>query len=252
MKSILGTIFFTCLSAFGATERQMTPTVYYKPVYNLDEQTCKPSELVKIFHHKGHELATACPDVYESCAIQGSCLLLSTDKVTGELQELHLNYFKKQKDIHTFFETDIEKCPTSFGASRKCLKPFKSVAADPALYPFGTKIYVPAADGVTLPDGSQHDGTFVVEDTGGDIDGTSRFDFYTGDMSFDDPENPFYKIELTNKTKSFDYLVYEDIFEVEVYRRLVSGITFKMPTENPEPPVESPEPNTPGLSTGRP
>lgn len=47
------------------------------------------------------------------------------------------------------------------------------------LVPVGTRVYIKECDGLRLPDGSTHDGWFVVNDTGGAIFG-AHFDMFTG------------------------------------------------------------------------
>ena len=59
-----------------------------------------------------------------------------------------------------------------------CLDPYYSVAADLDIYKLGTVVYVPSFVGVLLPSGVNHDGYFVVRDSGSSIKGYGRFDFF--------------------------------------------------------------------------
>ncbi|MBI3270742.1 MAG: hypothetical protein HYZ53_17195 [Planctomycetes bacterium] len=59
------------------------------------------------------------------------------------------------------------------------LLPFRSVAVDKKELPIGSKLYLPAARGVRLPDGTVHDGIFYAQDVGGGIKG-KRFDIFIG------------------------------------------------------------------------
>ena len=81
-----------------------------------------------------------------------------------------------------------------------CLVPFFSVAAElsATTYHRGDLIFVPAvkAANIQLPNGKIHPGYFIVQDTGHAFEnaGLGRFDFYTGNFSATDPQNPFAKI----------------------------------------------------------
>lgn len=83
-----------------------------------------------------------------------------------------------------------------YGVKRNIpLLPFRTLAADigiekyknadprwkgkGGLVPPGTRVYIKEYDGLYLPDGSVHDGWFVVNDTGGGIYG-AHFDVFTG------------------------------------------------------------------------
>jgi membrane-bound lytic murein transglycosylase len=73
------------------------------------------------------------------------------------------------------------------------LVPFRTLAADIGRYkksepswkgkgglvPPGTRVYIREYDGIQLPDGTRHDGWFVVNDTGGGIFG-AHFDVFVG------------------------------------------------------------------------
>lgn len=90
-------------------------------------------------------------------------------------------------DDHCFFEVDKEKYPSGVGSQNNPLHPWRSVAADQRILPFGTKIYVRELDGLCLPPtdrfdpedegfiwdevcrGYKHDGCVVVDDVGGSI-----------------------------------------------------------------------------------
>mgnify|MGYP003677004486 CR=1 FL=1 len=87
--------------------------------------------------------------------------------------------------------------PSSFpygtGSRSNPLRPFRTIACDlgwvdgsrpwvPGGYPeFGQQLYIPAADGVVLPDGTVHDGIFTCEDTGGAVTG-NHIDVFLGPM----------------------------------------------------------------------
>ena len=68
-------------------------------------------------------------------------------------------------------EMDTEKYPYGKCCRGDAVVPYRTVAADPQTYPYGTRLYIPMFDQLTMPDGSVHDGYFVVVDTGGKIRG---------------------------------------------------------------------------------
>ncbi len=76
------------------------------------------------------------------------------------------------------------EAPFGYGYGNTPLKPFRSVAVDPTVVPLGTKLYIPAAKGVKLPDGTVHDGVFFADDIGSMII-DRKIDFFTsfGDQS---------------------------------------------------------------------
>ena len=65
---------------------------------------------------------------------------------------------------------------------RYCLLSHHSIAADNKHHKIGDVIYIPAADGLTLPDGTTHWGYFIVLDTGGSFIniGDQRVDLFVG------------------------------------------------------------------------
>lgn len=66
------------------------------------------------------------------------------------------------------------------GNRKNPLVPWVHVAADQSLYPFGSRVFVPAAVGYVTPEGKVLDGYFWVGDTGGAIKGKLRFDLFVG------------------------------------------------------------------------
>ena len=51
------------------------------------------------------------------------------------------------------------------------LKPYKSIAVDPKIIPWGTLVYIPKADGMEIPGKTEkHNGIFLAQDSGDAID----------------------------------------------------------------------------------
>ncbi len=96
--------------------------------------------------------------------------------------------------------------PYGTGSRSNPLRPFRTIACDLGWvggsrpwvaggYPaFGQRLYIPAADGVVLPDGTVHDGIFTCEDTGGAVTGNHIDVFlgpFAGSMTDAIERNPF-------------------------------------------------------------
>ncbi len=74
---------------------------------------------------------------------------------------------------------EVVRCPNGLGTAGYHLIPYRSVAVDRDVVPIGTPLYLPAAVGAKLPDGTVHDGRFWAHDVGGGIDGW-HLDLFTG------------------------------------------------------------------------
>lgn len=74
--------------------------------------------------------------------------------------------------------------PWGIGVQNRALEPFRSIAVDKNVIGYGSWVYVPALDGVTIPAGAwggafEHDGCLQAADTGSAIVG-KHFDFFVG------------------------------------------------------------------------
>ncbi len=96
------------------------------------------------------------------------------------------------------------------GVRRYKLIPYRTIAVDPNVTPYGSIVYIPAARGtvITLPDGSQttHDGYFFAGDTGGAIKGT-HIDVYIGTAK----RNPFSWVKSRESGTFEAYIVNDPI-----------------------------------------
>jgi 3D (Asp-Asp-Asp) domain-containing protein len=94
----------------------------------------------------------------------------------------------------SFREITPDAIGKGFGTANKIpMDPYRTLAADlgrtskddpryrgkGGLVPVGTRVYIKELDGVSLPDGSIHDGWCIVNDTGGGIFG-AHFDVFIG------------------------------------------------------------------------
>ncbi|WP_409479213.1 3D domain-containing protein [Pseudobdellovibrio sp. HCB154] len=189
--------------------KYITPTIYHVADYSsLNVSQCSEKTEISLRKSKDNFVKVpVCRKAFKGCALQGSCYI----QVDG--QKTMINYHKKVNGVVQFMLVDRSVCKHGLGDSSDkkqsfktmCLDPFYSVAADTDIYPLGAVVYIPAVRGASLPDGSVHDGYFVVRDTGGGIDGRGRFDFFTGDVGLN-ASNPFSNLGLGGES-NFDYFI---------------------------------------------
>lgn len=177
---------------------RLHPTVYYFPVINEDKRKCDRNYILR--DEEGEKILSLCESTRASCRLQGSCAIIQDGK--KRTFNIKGNYNGKER----FFETSKDVCRFGFGVKSSCLDPFYTVAADLSIYRPGDVIYVPLARNIELPDGSKHSGYFIVRDTGRNIIGKARFDFFTGHIPWRDDENPFSKAGLANKANRFQFM----------------------------------------------
>ncbi|AZZ38267.1 hypothetical protein CIK05_02845 [Bdellovibrio sp. qaytius] len=191
----------------------ITPTIYYIGDYSgVKSSQCSETTEISLRREKSDIVKmNLCNKAFNGCKMQGSCYI----DIDG--QKTMINYHKKLDDGKIqFMLVDRAHCKYGMGDSsdakhsfsEMCLDPFYSVAADNSIYPLGTVIYIPTVAGTVLPDGSTHDGYFIVRDSGGNIDGNGRFDFFTGDFGLN-ASNPFLDLGLGGES-NFDYQVVSD------------------------------------------
>jgi 3D (Asp-Asp-Asp) domain-containing protein len=78
----------------------------------------------------------------------------------------------------TCFKTlALEQHPLGAGVQGRPLEPFRSIAVDPRYIPIGAPVYVPELVGITMPDGTRHDGCLRADDMGGAIK-EHKLDFF--------------------------------------------------------------------------
>lgn len=187
------------------SKKLITPTVYYIPRY--DQSTTACAQTVNMKAKDGSVLATVCKNVYDSCLMQGTCLI----KTSGQTKLINVG--SKVDGERRFVVVDQSQCFYGRGAVRDsvkthslmCLDPYFSVAADLKIYRLGEVIYIPSFTGVMLPDGTIHDGHFIVRDSGGSINGYGRFDFFSGFDSPKDGANPLVFHEFIDKGTHVPY-----------------------------------------------
>lgn len=177
----------------------MTPTIYYKPTIHLGKTKCTTSHLREILSPEGVTLATLCDSDYRTCLMQGSCFVEDEGVLTS------YNYHSTKEGVARFIITDLKKCPYGYGVNSVCLDPYFSVAADLKIHKVGDVIYVPRLVGVEMPNGEVHDGFLVIRDAGGSINGSHRFDFFTGFLNHKDKKNPMARLGFGDPRSRIHY-----------------------------------------------
>lgn len=177
----------------------MTPTIYYKPTIHLGKTKCATSHLREILSPEGVTLATLCDSDYRACLMQGSCFVEDEGVLTS------YNYHSTKEGVARFIITDLKKCPYGYGVNSVCLDPYFSVAADLKIHKVGDVIYVPRLVGVEMPNGEVHDGFLVIRDAGGSINGSHRFDFFTGFLNHKDKKNPMARLGFGDPRSRIHY-----------------------------------------------
>ena len=179
-----------------------TPTIYYIPQFDLNQQQCDASTMKAIKDKNDSVLFSVCGETYSSCLLQGTC------ELRNEGGRYLVNVSGRSDGQYKFSFVKNDLCSFGYGAGKSiCLDPYHSVAADLSIYRLGQVIYIPHVVGTLLPDGSKHDGYFIVRDSGGNIKGFGRFDFFTGFNKNTKATNPFSQIGLAGKETHVQYYV---------------------------------------------
>lgn len=195
MKAVIfgGTLLFwsatgsanalACKDRAARSPASLNPSIYYTAEVDLENATCASAERQAVPGINGLRL---CPRDLSRCRLEGSCRIRDEG---GE--ERIINYHSGGR----FVTADADRCPYGYGSWLKskaiCLVPFQTVAADPRFHKPGDVLFIPSLKGLRLPRGfGVHSGYVIVGDTGGDIKGENRFDFFTGTMTDRDRSNP--------------------------------------------------------------
>lgn len=208
---------FTPLS-LEESKKLITPTLYYIPIYDQTTLSCVEKKNIK--DDNGKLIVTVCGNVFDDCVMQGTC------QIKSGLQNILLNIASSVESERRFSIIKNSLCHFGFGSSKTklktiktmCLDPYYSVAADLNIYSLGDVIYIPAVVGRAMPDGSIHDGYFIVRDAGSAIKGYGRFDFFTG-FSLNKTENPFAEIGFGDKQTHIPYFVIAGAKSEEILKK---------------------------------
>ena len=197
---MLGTAaLVSCADSKTGDSNGLIPTVYYKPTIYRDRSKCSAKNMKDMIAVDGHVLTTLCEADYDRCLMQGSCFVHHNDRVQS------FNYHSTKNSIPRFVEVNLDDCPYGYGVQNSCLDPYFSVAADLSIYRPGDVIFVPRIVGVMMPNGEVHDGFFVIRDSGSQIKGQGRFDFFTGFFSHLDRRNTLAHLGFGDSNHRFEY-----------------------------------------------
>ena len=160
IKNLLPTTYYT------AQEKNVSCSGTYRGI------DYKGNERADILTPKGEVIANVCTRFYKVLCMEGSGVLSSRGQGPISVNWAMRGRFKVQR-----------RCRLGHGVSpRDCLLPHHTIAADLKQHKIGDIIYIPKAKGIKLPDGSIHDGNFIVLDTGGAFRGigAQRVDLFIG------------------------------------------------------------------------
>ncbi|MES2526477.1 MAG: 3D domain-containing protein [Bdellovibrionota bacterium] len=161
----------------------LLPTMYYTA--QEEKTNCKGkygnatydgSERSNIISVEGKLIATVCTRFYRVLLMEGSAIL--RDRGNGKISVNYGGIVNGERRYHL-----LERCIYGEGVKKNlCLLPYHTLATDNKIHAIGDIIYIPKTVGIVLPDGSQHEGYFIVRDTGAAFNGVGaqRVDMFTG------------------------------------------------------------------------
>ncbi len=130
--------------------------------------------------------------------------LEGTGRLTnGKLLNFHQWHITPEGKKEIRYRYCGKSAPFGYGVDDRKLRAFKSVAVDTSVVPLDSIVYIPAARGSTLPDGTIHDGYFEAIDIGTAIV-NKRIDVFT---SFGDQSAVFRRNGLQHGVATEVYLV---------------------------------------------
>lgn len=188
----------------------LLPTMYYTAMekdipctgkYGRSGPIYKGSEKSKIVDKAGNLIETVCTRFFRVLNMEGSAIL--KDRGQGEVA---VNYSGVVGGVRRFHK--LGKCIYGEGIKPDlCLLPYHTLATDNKVHKIGDIIYMPKAEGLHLPDGSVHEGFFIVRDTGGAFVGigAKRVDMFTG--TDPDHDNVFLKAGFHHKEPTEAYKI---------------------------------------------
>jgi 3D (Asp-Asp-Asp) domain-containing protein len=189
-------------------------TYYYLPTLNHDE---KGIELLDQ-NEKGIGLKLDSCDWCEA-AIEGTVFIKKGEKTyvlnyAGRSKNVQLDcrLCKKYSNYDNYSKTGKVLWSTSSGFGKGVMNynivPFKTIAVDSSIIPYGTVIYIPLAKGVSYLNAKgeteKHDGLFFAGDTGSKIIG-NHIDVFIGTNL----KNPFEFIQ-SSSNGTFDAYIVQD------------------------------------------
>lgn len=149
----------------------MFRNTHYYVVFESDYPAEAKTE--SVLSMTGELLAQVSPKFYKDLLMEGS----------GKLNDGRVVNWAGRVDGKSRYH--ITKLTWGRGTGSCALKPFRTIAADPAQIPAGAIVKIAETVGMLLPDGSKHDGIWRAEDTGSAIL-HDRIDLFIGKKSYND------------------------------------------------------------------
>lgn len=184
----------------------IAPTLYFVPIVDIKKLDCGTEATEPIKNIQGQTIAQMCGTDYTSCVKQGTCLVNETSGLRM------INFTTRRGKIPLFSDKIKKECPYGLGLKDICLDPYFTIAADLTHHKLGEVIYIPTVKGLRLPNGEEHEGYFIVRDSGTNLKSDKRFDFFTGFDVAMDSSNEFKKLGLGDKNNRFKFeIASEDV-----------------------------------------
>lgn len=161
----------------------LLPTMYYTA--EEEKVNCKGkygnttydgTERTNIISTDETIIATVCTRFYRILLMEGSAIL--KDRGQGRIGVNYGGKIGEERRYHL-----LDRCTLGEGVRKDlCLLPYHTLATDNKIHAIGEIIYIPKARGIVLPDGTKHEGYFIVRDTGSAFTGVGaqRVDMFTG------------------------------------------------------------------------
>ncbi len=169
--------------------------------YKISSENDYPNNpIIPVLDQHRNILAVISPECFASAALEGCCKLKdgrvinvsggwvpSTPDITQALKNIANKWYKGRNGYaglspsgKFYFTFGFSTTKYGIGSHGNALIPFKTVAADPDVYPYNTKLIIKELIGMVMPDNSIHDGNVVVGDVGSAIKGNAHIDFFVG------------------------------------------------------------------------
>lgn len=169
----------------------LKPTFYWVAVEPKDNLPKK----IELKDVNGRVLARVSEPFFKNIRLEG----------TGKMLDGRIINFHMRVGDEIRWRVCPPSAPYGYGLEEYLLRPFRSVAVDPKVVPIPSRVYIPAAKGARLPDGTIHDGFFEAVDIGGAIQ-DKRIDVFT---AYGDQSIYFSRNGLTNMKATAVYRVVE-------------------------------------------
>lgn len=155
--------------------------VFRNTYYDFPSEKDYQGDKVPLMSASCSKIADVPRAFHDAVCVQGSGKLAAGQTVSFAKRDCSCALTCTRTGQKICFEPlDAGRFPFGRGASGQAIRPLVTVAADTAVLPLGTVIYVKEFDGLVLPgDTAPHDGCFVVEDRGGAVKG-DHIDIFTG------------------------------------------------------------------------